>query len=518
MKIINRIILKNFKRFESFDTPINQRLNIFIGDNESGKSSILEAIDIVLSGSRSKVEAIGISNLLNKNAVRAFFDAGKHYEQLPVMIIELYLDDCGNSDLNGDNNLLGINSDGLSLICEPNIEFSKDIKAVLDQEGENFPYEFYSISFKTFDDRSYSGFNKYFNHVLLDNSQINNEYATKSYIKKLFHGNADVASRSVFENHYRGLKQHFQHEILRELNDGKPYQFALKSNSKSNLETDITITEDDIEIENRGKGRQCFIKTDFALDKSKMELDTILLEEPENHLSHNYTLQLIDKIKETGDKQVIITTHSNMIAARLGLKECIMLNSSGIGATRLNDIDESSSRFFMKAPDNNVLQFVMSPKVILVEGDAEFILMESFFKKITYAEPHHLNVHIISVGGKTFKRYLDLARNLDIKIAVITDNDKSYDKNINHNYSEYPSENWQIFADTNDGLYTFEVCLYNENSAICDELFGPGRTKLTVQEYMLQNKAECAFRLLEEKADELIVPSYIINAIEWISA
>ncbi len=517
MKIINRIILHNFKRFDSFDTPLNQRLNIFIGDNESGKSSILEAIDIVLSGSRSKVETIGISNLLNKKAILDFFDAGKHYEKLPKIIIEVYLDDSGNADLNGDNNLLGINSDGLSLICEPDIQFSKDIKAVLEQEGKNFPYEFYSISFKTFADRSYSGFNKYFNHILLDNSQISNEYATRSYVKKLFHGNADVANRSVLENKYRSLKQHFQRDILCELNKGLPYQFALQSNSKSNLETDITITEDDIEIENRGKGRQCFIKTDFALNKSKFELDTILLEEPENHLSHNYTLQLIDRIKEAGDKQVIIASHSNMIAARLGLRECIMLNSSGTSSIRLNDINESSSRFFMKAPDNNVLQFVMSPRVVLVEGDAEFILMELFFKRLTNYEPHQRNVHIISAGGKTFKRYLDLARFLDIKVAVITDNDGSYDKYIDHNYSDYASDKWLISADKNDELYTFEVSLYHENKAICDALFGPGRTKLTVLEYMLQNKAECAFRLLEEKANELAIPSYIQEAIAWIS-
>lgn len=86
MKVINRIILQYFKRFDSFETPLNQKLNIFIGDNESGKSSILDAIDIVLSGSRSKVETIGISNLLNKDCVRAFFDAGKPYELLPKMI------------------------------------------------------------------------------------------------------------------------------------------------------------------------------------------------------------------------------------------------------------------------------------------------------------------------------------------------------------------------------------------------------------------------------------------------
>lgn len=34
----------------------------------------------------------------------------------------------------------------------------------------------------------------------------------------------------------------------------------------------------------------------------------------------------------------------------------------------------------MKAPDNNILEYVLSKKVILVEGDAEFILMEALYK------------------------------------------------------------------------------------------------------------------------------------------
>lgn len=32
----------------------------------------------------------------------------------------------------------------------------------------------------------------------------------------------------------------------------------------------------------------------------------------------------------------------------------------------------------MKAPDNNVLEFALAKRVLLVEGDAEFILIEAF--------------------------------------------------------------------------------------------------------------------------------------------
>jgi putative ATP-dependent endonuclease of the OLD family len=516
MKVINRIKLKNFKRFNSFDTQVNEKLNIFIGDNESGKSSILEALDLVLSGSRSKVETIGISNLLNSSSIKTFFENEKNYAELPSLWIEVYLNECHNPDLNGDNNSEGITSDGLCLICEPNEDYSANIREVLDQDGENFPFEFYKIVFKTFADRSYSGYNKYFNHLLIDNTQINNEYATRNYIKKLFHDNANVPSRNVLENQYRQIKNDFKNNSLNNINEGLSYQFALKSNSKSNLETDLTITEDNIEIENRGKGRQCFIKTDFALERNESELDTVLIEEPENHLSHSYMLQLIEKIKGSDNKQLFIATHSNMITSRLGLRDCIMLSSTNIESIRLDQIEEPTAKFFMKAPDNNILQFIMSKKVFLVEGDAEYILMEAFYRNETHSELNNSNIHIISVGGKTFKRYLEIAQHLNIKVVVITDNDHNYQKNIIDNYSDYVNDNWQIFADTNEDYHTFEVSMFNANQEICNEIFGEGRKSLTVLEYMLQNKAECAYRILVEKGELVNTPEYIKNAIEWI--
>ncbi len=62
----------------------------------------------------------------------------------------------------------------------------------------------------------------------------------------------------------------------------------IRSGSKFNLETDLTLTEGGIPIEHRGKGKQCFIKTAFALREREPEktVDVLLLEEPENHLSH----------------------------------------------------------------------------------------------------------------------------------------------------------------------------------------------------------------------------------------
>ena len=47
---IYKIKLFNYKRFQKYTIEPNERINILVGDNEVGKSSVLEAIDLVTNG------------------------------------------------------------------------------------------------------------------------------------------------------------------------------------------------------------------------------------------------------------------------------------------------------------------------------------------------------------------------------------------------------------------------------------------------------------------------------------
>jgi hypothetical protein len=112
-----------------------------------------------------------------------------------------------------------------------------------------------------------------------------------------------------------------------------------------------------------------------------------------------------------------------------------------------------------------------------------------------------------------------LAKILSIKTAVITDNDKDIEKNITQKYSDYSNSensNIKIFTDSDKSRNTFEICLYNDNKIICDDLFSSNRRTLSVMDFMLENKADCAFSILENNAKDINVPQYIIDAILWI--
>lgn len=508
----------NFKKFQFLEIDFKPNTNVIVGDNESGKSSILLAIDLVLSGSRSKVETLGLDTLFNNETVQDFFKTNT-YETLPSLTIELYFDNA-DAEYYGRNNSYVKDFFGISLICSPIEESSKDISEVLKDKNSNFPFEYYSIQFIKFGGTPYLGFRREFKHILLDNTTINNEYATNSYIKTLYNSSVTNSEKNKHLFEYRNYKINFRETVLKDLNnkvgEGK-YAFSIKSNTKSNLETDLTITEENIDLQNRGKGRQCFIKTEFALQKNDNELDFILLEEPENHLSHIHMHNLISRLNESKNKQLFIATHSNMISSRLDLRNSILLNSNSKASIDLTNLSEDTAKFFIKAPDNNVLELILSKKVILVEGDAEYILTEKFFETITGKKPYQLNVHIISVGGTSFKRYMEVANLLGIKTAIIRDNDGNYENNCVDNYKNYISKYSQLFYETNNSISTFEISLYQLNTKICDELFSPGLRTRTVQQLMLDEKTDCAYELLEKKGNELVVPQYIIDSILWLT-
>jgi putative ATP-dependent endonuclease of the OLD family len=519
MPSITKIVLKNFRRFEHLTLELAKDLNILLGDNEAGKSSVLLAVDLVLSASRSKVESLGVETLLTSGVVDAFMKGERSVRDLPILKVEVYLSDGGDPDYNGKNNSSGVECDGLTMECQVPDKDSRDVAELLNDPQAPFPFEYYETAFNTFAGLPYSPYKKHIRHLVLDSSRIDSDYAAREYTRSLYAINTQPRERSKLESDYRRSKIDFQLERLRELNAKvSGYEFAVRTSTKSNLENDLVILEEKIPLDNRGKGRQCLVKAEFALSKgAHNKLDLLLLEEPENHLSHTSTRKLVDKLSKPDDRQVLLATHSSLICSRLDLRKALLLGATSKAQAVLHDLPEDTAEFFMKAPDNNVLEFALSKKVILVEGDAEYIVIDALYSKHSGGSTLEQDcVHVISVGGTSFKRYLDLAKLLRIKTAVIRDNDRNHEKNCVENYKDYCAENIRVFADSDNARSTFEICLYQDNKSVCDEYLGASRRTISVQDYMLANKADAAFKLLNNAASKLVAPGYIQEAIDWI--
>lgn len=142
---IERMKIQNYKIFRNYAIEFNEDINILVGDNETGKSTILECIDLIVSGSNNKLEFIGLNNIINIQAVNQFINLPveeRTIENLPEVLVELYLnvdDKVLQLVYEGKNNSERRNCCGIRLTCKPNEEYSEEIDRVIKEGKENFP-------------------------------------------------------------------------------------------------------------------------------------------------------------------------------------------------------------------------------------------------------------------------------------------------------------------------------------------------------------------------------------------
>ena len=85
--------LKNFKSIKELTLELNNNINIIVGKNDSGKSTIVEAINLALSGYYRGRKLDISENLFNKEIVKEYvtsFEDGAKKLEPPKITIEIY--------------------------------------------------------------------------------------------------------------------------------------------------------------------------------------------------------------------------------------------------------------------------------------------------------------------------------------------------------------------------------------------------------------------------------------------
>jgi putative ATP-dependent endonuclease of the OLD family len=281
---------------------------------------------------------------------------------------------------------------------------------------------------------------------------------------------------------------------------------------------------DNIPFHYIGKGEQCIIKTKLALStKKNTEATVLLIEEPENHLSHARLNQLIgDLSADNADKQVIISTHSSFVANKLGLENLALLRHSKVA--RIGEL--KASNFFKKLAGYDTLRLVLASKAILVEGDSdELIVQRAYMDAHNGRLPIEDDIDVISVGT-SFLRFLELAKALKVPVAVVTDNDGD-PKALREKYTDYRGIDhiticYDEVVDSGDlersgkpfNYNTLEPKLLKENDRnILGALFGvKPKTDDELHIHMRANKTDCALAIFGANT-KIKYPAYIAQAI-----
>lgn len=182
-----------------------------------------------------------------------------------------------------------------------------------------------------------------------------------------------------------------------------------------------------------------FIAAELLLLKDDTDggMKLALIEELEAHLHPQAQLRLINYLQNEyneNDVQIIISTHSPILASKINLKNLILMKN-GFGydlAEGKTGLQKGDYLFLQRFLDSTKANLFFAKGVIMVEGDAENILIPVIADILGYPLEKY-GISIVNVGSTAFLRYSGIMTRKDgnsigIPVSVITDCDiRPYD-------------------------------------------------------------------------------------------
>jgi len=531
--MIKKIFIQNYKIFDKFDLELNNVFNILVGDNEVGKSTILEAINLALTKRLNGrlIEYELTPYLFNRKCVDEYLKSlkGDKPAQLPEIIIELYLDDEPELEsLRGSMNSKKENCIGIKI----EIVFDEDYKEEYENltkelsETKLIPAEYYKVQWYSFANNAITSRSLHIRLSYIDATTIRLQSGTDYYLQDIIKTELDTKERVDLNIAYRKLKETFaQEKSIKGINDkltskkgaitDKNLSISIDISQKSNWETNLVPHLDDLPFQLIGKGEQNALKIMLALERKADESNIILIEEPENHLSFSSMNTLVSKIREKcAKKQIIITTHSAYVLNKLGLEHLILLHDNK--TTTLKCLPPDTQNYFKKLSGYDTLRLVLAKKAILVEGPSDELIVQKAFLQKYNKLPIEDGVDVINIRGLSFSRFLDIAKELKKDVVVVTDNDGDYANKVDEKYKDFKLfSNIKICRSDNNLLPTMEPQIVACNSLkFLNKIFGTlHKDQESLKKYMENNKTECALKIFEAKED-IKFPQYVTDSIE----
>lgn len=538
MSFVQKLNIVNYKCFKgAFTLDLNNGINIIVGNNEAGKSTILEALHLALTGMlNGRFLKNELSQyIFNKEVETEYLESLKtdKPQPAPEISIEIFFSGDELPEFEGDGNSTRRKASGIVFKVSFDTDYNEDYAELIKTDVTTIPIEFYKITWSAFSRDIVSIRSIPIKSVLIDSSSTRFQNGSDVYISKIIKD--DLVEKEIVDltQAYRKLKEAFMADkSVNAINEKitkkadistKKVHISVDLSAKNSWETSLMTYLEGIPFHQIGKGEQCLIKTNLALAHKKAKgSNLILIEEPENHLSHTKLNQFIKSIQEKCEgKQIIITTHSSFVANKLNLRNLILLNNQKDKAT-LTALDKETYEFFEKLPGFETLRLILSRKAILVEGPSDELIIQRAYKdKNENKLPIEKEIDVIS-ANLTFKRFLEVADLINKSIAVVTDNDRDYDTNIEKKYDKYKdSATIKIFADNRNDLNTLEPQIVDANKndlkLLC-EIFEIDKDKYNtvdlIKQYMTDNKTECALKIFNSEKS-INYPQYINSVIEW---
>lgn len=450
---IERIHIKGFRLYKDFKACFNKKLNVLIGENNSGKTALIDAIKITLDTNSNEWVGLQESDFNDEDG-----------EELSVQL-----------KFNG-------------LTSRDRATFIEHLSVEETEDGGNIQVLYVNlVASKRYDSRAYNGiriFPKYKSGYEGNGPSISSEllmYLRTTYLKPLRNAELELVagrgsrisqlltgslngpniSKELIELIIESDKEISQKTEIKEIEESiknklqnlifqsdqhlfNPILSILGVNSFSEMSEPqqknafkvimekISLALDENHIKNGlGYSNLLFMAAEMLfLDKQDGGFLSLLIEEPEAHLHPQLQLKFIQFIQSLDNIQCFMTTHSPNLASKISLDHLIIMNKGvsyplSRGATLLDNADYIFLEKFLDVTKSNMF---FARGIIIVEGDGENILLPTIARLLGFPFENY-GISIVNGQGLTYKRYAKIYRSkktdqtLPIKVACLTDKD-----------------------------------------------------------------------------------------------
>ena len=499
---LTNLRVSNFKSINNIDLQLN-KTNILIGQNNSGKSNLLKAINIALGS----VREISQSDI--------FISAEERLSNTKSAIIDILIrpiDISGEIEKVFSDFWTGVFTESWITTDETNGNFV-GIRTIIqyDVRKDDYiiikkPIQEWNNSIET----AVAGSKKSFGSDMAD-------YLTAFYMdaqrdavediknKKSFLGKAtaqgDLSNELITQ--IEGQLNHINSEIIQNIpalqqtnrrmssigrtmgSSNSVVEIEPLARKISDLHKGMDIVYRDgaaakFSIAQHGMGTRSWISfltlgayVDWYNEKIKLDDEDaenyvmLTMEEPEAHLHPQAQRQLYSEISKFNG-QKIISTHSPSIIAQADLGDIIYISKSQ-GMTKAKHFNiEQYNPEELKRIEREVIntrgELMFSNAVVLCEGITEEQALPIYFKEYFGLEPICCGVNIIGIGGQNYKTFLNLIKDLEIPWFIFSDGEqdtkKTVKKAVDAETVEALSEMTNIIILDND--YDYEKYLISE--------------------------------------------------------
>ena len=435
--------LNNFRKFQNLQVEFTKGLNLLVGENDAGKTAIVDAIKYVLN--TQSFDYI-------RPSYEDFFNSEKdELHRKNDFYIECIFEDLKSHEASSFLEWLGFYDDGKSFLKIWLSAKRKDRKI------------FYEIRSGADD----------------EGSQLSAEardYLRVTYLKALRDAESELSPKKgsrlsqILDSHeiFEDKENHELKEIMRITNESIEKYFSTGNNGEDLMNSlnsylkDFSLASNKLESKflmsgsslksileklglkifnssennSQGLGSQnlLYIAAELLLLKKTgyAGLKLGLIEEIEAHLHPQTQIKLIEAIQsigETNDIQFIMTTHSPNLTSKIKLENLIVIkngNAYPMGS-EYTKLEKGDYYFLERFLDSTKANLFFANGIILVEGDAENILLPIIAKKIGKNLSDY-GVSIVNVGSVAFLRYSKIflrkaEPHFIVPVAVITDVD-----------------------------------------------------------------------------------------------